>query len=343
MRTYIVTALFCGFLLSCGVAAAQEAPALTPKNSIPLANVNGRIDHYSVDVSGQRLFVCANANRTVEVIDLKAGKQAHTIPNVAQPQGCYFDASTNRLFVASRGDGTVKIFDGTTFDLLQTATFSSDADNLRYDPRSKQVIVGYGGEKSVRDQVSRVGATDGALAFIDSTGKKIREIPIDAHPESFQLEKAGTRIFVNVTDRKEIEVADEVKGTVIAHWPVTVCSSNLPMSLDEPHHRLFIGCQIPSMLAVIDTETGKVVASYPTVDRTDDLFYDASQSRIYVLGLGFNDVFQQKDPDHYDRVGRYLTPGTAQTGLFVPDLGELFKAVTGAGGQGLAIQVFDTK
>jgi DNA-binding beta-propeller fold protein YncE len=170
MKTYIGTAVLAGLLFVCGVAAAQEAPVFTPKNSIPLANVNGRIDHYSVDVSGQRLFVCANANRTVEVIDLKAGKQVHTIPNVAQPQGCYFDASTNRLFVASRGDATVKIFDGTTFDLLQTVTFSSDADNLRYDPRSKQVIVGYGGEKSVRDQVSREGATDGALAF---TGQPI--------------------------------------------------------------------------------------------------------------------------------------------------------------------------
>ena len=223
----------------------------------------------------------------------------------------------------------MKIFDGTTFDRLQTLTLSSDADNVRYDPRSKQVIVGYGGEKFVRDQVSRVGATDGALAFIDSTGKKIREIPIDAHPESFQLEKTGTRIFVNVTDRKEIEVADEVKGAIIAHWPVTVCSSNLPMLLDEPHHRLFIGCQVPSTLAVIDTETGEAVASYPTVDRTDDLFYDASKSRIYVLGLGFIDVFQQKDPDHYDRVGRYPTPGTAQTGLFVPEPGRTVQSRDG--------------
>ncbi len=342
MKTYFGVALFLSLLLSCGTAA-QEAPALTPKNSIPLTNVNGRIDHYSVDVSGQRLFVCANANKTVEVIDLKAGRQVHTISNMAQPQGCFYDAATNRLFAASRGDATVKIFDGTTFDLLQTVTFSSDADNLRYDARSKQVIVGYGGEKSVRDQVSRVGATDGALAFMDSMGKKIREIPIDAHPESFQLEKTGTRIFVNVTDRKEIEVADAVNGTVIERWPVTVCASNLPMSLDEAHHRLFIGCQIPSMSAVLDTETGKAVASYPTVDRTDDLFYDASKDRVYVLGLGFIDVFQQKDPDHYDRVGRYPTPGQAQTGLFVPDLGQLFKAVTGAGGQGLAIQVFDTK
>jgi DNA-binding beta-propeller fold protein YncE len=101
---------------------------LVPKIQLP--NVQGRMDHVGVDVKGQRLFSTAFNNHTVEVIDLQTGRQTHTIRDLDEPQGAYFDASTNRLFVSSEGDGAVKIFDGTTFQLLQTVKFSTDADNI---------------------------------------------------------------------------------------------------------------------------------------------------------------------------------------------------------------------
>src|SRR5487761_578540 len=122
---------------------AQASPVLVLKNRIPLANVQGRMDHLGVDVKGQRLFAAAFDNHTLEVIDVQAGKQVHTIADLEEPQAAFFDASTNRLFVSSEGDGAVKIFDGTTFQLLQTAKLSTDADNIRYDPRGKRVLVGY--------------------------------------------------------------------------------------------------------------------------------------------------------------------------------------------------------
>src|SRR5262249_48794484 len=156
-------------------------------------------------------------------------------PDLAEPQGLYYDASTNRLFVACRNDGTTKVFDGSTFKLLETVKFSGDADNVRYDVRNNRIIVGYG---------------DGALGVLDSNGKKIGEIPLDAHPESFQLEKAGTRAFVNVPDKKEIQVVDLAKNAAIAKWPVTSALRNYPMALDEKNHRLLIGCRSPARLLV---------------------------------------------------------------------------------------------
>jgi DNA-binding beta-propeller fold protein YncE len=177
----------------------QASPVLVLKTRIALANVKGRMDHLSVDVKGQRLFATAFDNHTLEVIDAQAGRQVHTIADLDEPQGAFYDAFTNRLFVSSEGDGAVKIFDGTTFQLLQTVKLSSDADNVRYDARRKRVLVGYGGEKFRAGKVWR-GQGDGALAFLDSTGKKTGEIAIDAHPESFQLEKSGNRVFVNVPD-----------------------------------------------------------------------------------------------------------------------------------------------
>jgi DNA-binding beta-propeller fold protein YncE len=341
MRNRICATLLWFVVLSCSGAAAQESPALTPKNPIRLSKVEGRMDHMSVDVKGQRLFATAFDNHTLEVIDLKTGRQIHTIPDLNEPQGAYFDPETNRLFVACGGDGTVKIFDGTTFQLLQTVTLDLDADNVRYDARGKHIVVGFGGEKFLAGKVTRPGG-GGALEVLDLMGKRVAEIPTDAHPESFQLEKTGTRVFVNVPDKQEVEVADLTKATVLAHWKVS-CTTNFPMALDEAHHRLFVGCRIPAQLAVFDTESGKIVASPAIVEHTDDLFFDASKGRIYILGEGFIEAWQEKDPDRYQRIGRYATPADGRTGLFVPDLGELFETIPHHGQQGAEILVYTTK
>jgi DNA-binding beta-propeller fold protein YncE len=353
------------FLLVCGgyVAARAQTPPKTQskatasapaasaplalKTTIPLPDAKGRMDHLGVDLKGNRLFLAEIGNGGVEVIDLAGGKRLHMLTGFGEPQGVYFDSGTNRLFVASGDDGTVKIFDGTTYAPVATAKFSSDADNLRFDPRSTLVIVGYGGEKFVGGKAVESrggrGIGDGALAFVDANGKTGPEISVDAHPESFQLEKTGTRVFVNVPDRHEVQVADLAKGTVIAHWPVS-CTDNFPMSLDEAHHRLFIGCRIPAKMQVLDTDTGKTVASVDIPGTTDDLFFDGARGRIYVLGgEGYVDVYAQKDADHYERTVRVPAPVGSRTGLFVPDLNELFVSVSQSAKQPAELLVYEAK
>ena len=352
MTNRSATALLAQALFLPALAISQTSSALVLKARIPLAKVQGRMDHMGIDVKGQRLFSTAIDNKTLEVVDLQSSKQVHTITDLDRPQGAYFDATTNRLFVACGGDGSVKIFDGTSFQLLQTVKLSADADNVRYDARGKRVLVGYGGEKFLNGKAVR-GAGDGALAFIDLTGKKTGEIAVDAHPESFQLEKMGTRVFVNVPDRQEIQVADLAKNSVLAHWPVTNCTDSFPMTLDEAHHRLFIGCREPSSVQAYDTTTGKRVASFEAMP-SDDIFYDAAKSRIYVLGNmiqgeaqrvgpGFVQVFQQKDPDHYAKIAQYPTGPGAWTGFFSVDVGKLFVATRKDGEKPSEILVFETK
>jgi DNA-binding beta-propeller fold protein YncE len=316
-------------LLSAGIARAEEPKALELKTRIELGNVSGRIDHFSADVKGQRLFMAALGNHTVEVMDVQNSKRLHTIPDLAEPQGIYYDPATNRLFVACAKDGATKVFDAGTFQLLETVRFSGDADNLRYDGRGNRIIVGYG---------------DGALGFLDSNGKKTGEIALDAHPESFQLEKNGTRVFVNVPDRKEIQVADLAKNVLLAKWPVTSALKNYPMALDEGHHRLLVGCRAPARMLVFDTETGKQTASVELVGDTDDLFYDGLKNRVYVIGGGgFVDVLDQRDPDHYNRMEHIATAPGARTGLFVAEWGKLFVAVPHRGEQRAEVLVFETK
>jgi len=129
-------------LLLNSLAVGQEAAALSLKTRIPLANVDGRMDHFGVDVKGQRLFVSALGNHTVEVIDIKSGQRVRTLSGLEEPQGQFYDPVTNRLFVAS-GDGATRIYDGTTFQLVQTVKFSDDADNVRYDARRADQCVGH--------------------------------------------------------------------------------------------------------------------------------------------------------------------------------------------------------
>jgi DNA-binding beta-propeller fold protein YncE len=216
---------------------------------------------------------------------VQAGKQVHTIANLNQPQQTYFDAPTNHLFVSSSGDGTVKVFDGTTFALLQTTQLASDADNMRFDATHGHLVVAYGGEKFLNGQVARgAGLKEGALAILDTAGKMLGQIPTDGHPESIAVEKSGARVFTNVPDKKEIVVGDLATYKVLAHWALPGCE-NYPMAFDEDHHRVFVMCRAAGNVTALDSDSGKPVAVIPLTPSatSDDMFYDASKGRIYVL------------------------------------------------------------
>jgi DNA-binding beta-propeller fold protein YncE len=331
-----IARLFVVMVASLNVATGQNSEVLSLDVHIPLPDVKGRIDHFSVDVRGQRLFVAAVENHTLEVIDLKSEQRVHTIADLAEPQGVFYDPTTNHLFVACGLDGVTKVFDATSFQALATVKFPDDADNIRYDPRSKGVIVGYAGAKQLRKRE----AGTGGLGFIDPHGSKTGDVVINAHPESFQLDKSGSRLFVNVPEKNEIEVIDGVKRSVLARWPVSA-KNNFPMALDEADHRLFIGVWTPPQLQVFDTAAGKQVAAAEIAGKTDNLFYDSGRRRVYVLtSEGYVEVFEQKDADQYERIARYPTPSRSQTGLFVPEWGKLFVAVPAQDDKSAEIRVY---
>ena len=332
----------------------QRPPVLTFIGSFPLAQ-SGRIDHMSVDLESQRMFVSVFGNNTLEVIDLKTGKQINEVKSLNKPQNSYYVASTNRLFVASQGDGTVKVFDGMTYALQRTVQLSSDADNVRYDARRHHVLIDYGGEKFMNGRATaRQGMKDGGVAVLDDNGNKVADIPTSGHPESLQPEEKGDRIFISSPDDHYIVVGDLNTNKVLAHWSNPKCE-NHPMALDEGHHRLFVFCRGDDpYVSVIDTESGKQVATIPPTPHSfsDDLFYDPGKSRLYVLSTiatgtvrpGIIDVIQQQDADHYERIATYATASGAQTGVLVPELGKLFVAsIRQPTGQDGAILIYETK
>jgi DNA-binding beta-propeller fold protein YncE len=338
-----VAVMFLAGVLPVG-ASGQSSP-LVLKAVIPLPQARGRMDHLSVDLRGKRLFVSEIGNGGVGVVSLATGGPVHLLTGFGEPQGTYFDDASGRLFVASGDDGTVKVFDGASYKLVDTAKFTSDADDLRFDPRTRGVIVGYSGQKFVGGQPVRGpgGEGDGALGYVTSNGNQGSLLPVDAHPEGFSIESDGARVYINVPDRHEIEVGDLAAHRVIARWHVS-CTDNFPMALDEAGHRLFIGCRAPQEMLVIDTGTGKSVATIATPATTDDIFYDAARRRIYVLGgQGFVDVVQQRSPDAYTRLARVRARVGSRTGLFVPELKELFVAISESAGQRPELLVYEVR
>jgi DNA-binding beta-propeller fold protein YncE len=322
-RPVFLTALV---LASATVAMGQAAAPLKLEQTIELPDVQGRIDHMSIDIAGQRLFVSALGNNTVEVVDLKAGKRAHTISGLKEPQGALYIRDKNRLFVASDKDGTVKVFDGTSFELLKTVEYGDDADNLRYDSARERVYVGYG---------------SGALGEMDTDGQKIAETKLDAHPESFQLEKGSSHIYVNLPGSRKVAVVDREAHSVVTSWGMGLTLGNYAMALDEADHRLFVVSRAPARLVVMDTATGKVVQKLAAVGDCDDIFFDQTHKRIYATGgEGAISVFEQQDPDHYREMARVPTVKGARTSFFSPDLGRLYVAVRRQGSTPAAIQVF---
>src|SRR5207253_5077685 len=179
----------CAMVLLLPCLAFGQSSALPLTQRIALPNVDGRMDHMGIDIAGQRLFATAFDNHTLSVIDLKAGRQISLIPNLDKPQADYYDAATNHLFVSAGGDGSVKMFDGKTFQLLQTIKYSADSDNLRYDAKNKQVIVGYGGGKFFHGAPPRQ-AGGGAEGVNEVDGKYVGRNPVAAHAEAPQPRQA---------------------------------------------------------------------------------------------------------------------------------------------------------
>jgi DNA-binding beta-propeller fold protein YncE len=281
--------------------AADSAPPMVLTASIPLEGVKGRFDHFA---SGKgKVFLSGLGNNSVEVIDLFQGVLAHTIPGVPNPQGVAFSPEANKLFVASE-KGKVYIYDGDSYKLLSTLDFEGGADNLRYDAATKRVYVGCGDDEKTS-----------AIAAIDATtNKRLDEVyPLGGEPESFQLEKSGPNIYVNVPDLKQIVVINRTTKA-LTRWSLTV-GQNFPMALDEASRRVIVGTREPATISVFDTSSGKMVASVPTVQDTDDLYYSAEHKRIYVPGReGAIWVYQQSDPDHYallSKIPTVLGAGTA--------------------------------
>jgi YVTN family beta-propeller protein len=309
---------------------AGDSSALRQVQSIQLPNVEGRIDHMALDSQDGRLFVAALGNDTLEVIDLKTSQPTDEIRGLKEPQGVVYVSEGNKLLVSNGNGNSLDIYDAQSLKLLNQVLLGEDTDNIRYDATTGYAYVGYGNGKGA------------SLGIVDvSKETKVADIELSGHPEAFQLEDGGQRIFVNVPTASHIAVAERGKDTVAETWPVSEATENFPMALDEANHRLFVGTRSPARLLVLDTDTGETVASLDSSGDADDIFYDGKTKRIYVSGgEGAISIFEQVDPDNYKLEGKTDTAKGARTSLFAEESGTLYVAVPQNGSQQAEVRVF---
>jgi hypothetical protein len=291
------TLIFCVTLLGCmadQLFSAESQNALRLQSTIPLPGVKGRFDHFAIDTNTHHLFAAALGNNTLEIVDVAAAKRVHTISELQKPTGVVFLAAENQIGVANGDDGTFRAFDAKTYAETGRVQGLDDADNVRRDANTGLLYVGY---------------SDGGLAVLDPrTWKATAKIKLPAHPESFQLERGGKRIFINLPDAKKIGVVDSEARELVAEWPLEKFRANFSMALDESNHRLFIGCRQPARLVILDSSDGRMVGDLEISGDTDDLFYDAKLKRIYIAcGEGFIDIVEQNSPDVYAGLERIPT------------------------------------
>jgi DNA-binding beta-propeller fold protein YncE len=299
--------------------------------------VKGEFDHFAIDLAGHRLFLAAEDQKTVEVFDLSSSKHVSSIRLFERPHGLVFVPGSSRLMVADGGDGTCKFIDLDAPKVSTTVKTALRADSVVYDRETETVFVANGGQVAKMDYslVTAINARE---------ERPIGELRIDSKIlEAMAVERMGKRLFLNLMDKNTIAVIDRVTRELITQWPLGAAEQPSALAFDEDQHRLFVGCRRPGMLVVLDTDSGKVVTSLPSIGHADDAYYDANHKRIYVSGgEGAVSVYQQNGPNGYQRLPDVPTGAGAKTSLFVPELNELFLAVPAGLNSPAQVMIFAT-
>jgi DNA-binding beta-propeller fold protein YncE len=308
-----ITLLTIAAFITLSCKFSEQKPVLKAEQTIPMPGVKGRIDHMQFDAAGQRIFICALGNGSVEILDLKKNNVASSIKNLQSPQGILFFPQLKKIFVACGGDGFVRVFDSEKFNEVDSVYVGNDVDNMRFDSLQQKIYV-----------ASDVGMTILNLADL----KILKLIELDGHPESFQIDRVTRRMFVNVPDANEVEVIDLKSNIVSERWTLNDSKDNFPMAVDEKEHRLFIACRHPAKIIVMDDQTGNVLSAVGCSSDADDLFYDAGTKQILVsCGEGFIDVFNDKGQNSFAQAGHVSSRFMARTSFYVSSEKKFFLAV----------------
>ncbi len=326
--------------LSASRSHAQVPGPLKLAQTIPLAGLkDGDFDHFALDPAGQRLFVAAEENSTVVVIDLKTNKVIGKITGAKAPHSMGYDTKSKKLYVADDGGpNQVAIFDGTTFKLLSTIPMDAHADVSLFDPEARMYYVGNGGRQAKEDYT--------LLSAIDtSTDKKVTDIKITEGDriESVRMEEKGPRMFVNVYYKGIVDIVDRKKQAVVGSWDFSKEGKNFgSMAFDEEDHRLFVHARDPGKVLVIDSESGKLITSLLCQGDYDDAIWDSTTRRLYMVGTPFLKIWEKSEEgDRYDILGQVPTAFHANTGFFVPSLHRLFIVVNHHGTTDAIVQGYD--
>jgi hypothetical protein len=339
----LILAILCASFLPSAIAqtGALISTAPTTGESLRIVQtlqlpsaVQGNFDHFGIDLKRNRLFATPEDFKAVLVFDLSTGKIVHQIDGIARPHAVFYRPDLDQIYVSDGGDGSLKIYDGETYRLVDRIALLKDADSIGYDISRKYLYIDNGG--------GDVDQPYSMLSVVDTTEhKKIADVKIDGDSlEAMALDNYRPRIYVNDKAKNQIVVVNRLNNTIVATWPLTMGKVNVAMALDEQRQRLFVGCR-SGQIVVLDTNTGKELQALPISKGVDDLIFDPVTRRIYAAGDGAVDVLDETDLDHYVVRGTVPSGAKGKTARLVPELNRLFVAVPGEAGKNARIIIFE--
>ena len=319
--------------------ASAAAPALTLVAKIPVPPMTGTWDHLTVDPVTQRLFMSAQDQQTVYVVDVPGRALVHRInADFDRPQGELYVPQVGRLVVTNGRDGRVRILHGHNYRVAATLTLSLGADMIAFDPRHRVLYVESGGTDSRRGP--------GWLALIDPvTGELVGKVTTGYRAAALVMAHERARLYVAIPAQDQVAVIDTDTRRIIKRFAVPGRPAS--MALDEAHRRLFVATRTfpgdprPPTFNVLDSATGRRVASLPSEDATEDMAFDPAHRGIYTSSLaGFVQAYRQIDADHYRLTTTLRTVPHSGTSQFLPGINELCVAAPPYAGHPAAVWVF---
>ena len=334
MKSAYILLLLMAFIATSGSAIAANKPEATPSLQLvemfPAPDVEGRLDHLTVDPNHIRIFVSGLGNDSIEVFDFSKAKWIMSIKGMNEPKGILYLPEFQKLFCANVGDGTLKVLDN-SYHVIRTIVIGKEADYLRYDPVSKKIITSYGDKKD-----------EGGLLIIDPVTYEMTTIKMEAPAEDFAIDETGRYIYANLHSASATQLVDRTTGK-LTRWDYQNAQRPTPMALNAKEHRLYIAARGPADLLVINTDTGKEVSRIPLGGISADLLFDREAKRLYnINSAGYINVIQERDADHYELVENVPTAIGARTGYLIPAIARLLIAVPAYGDRPAGLWEYQT-
>jgi DNA-binding beta-propeller fold protein YncE len=281
-------------LVAAGTLAAA-GPGYKVVNTYTVGG-DGGWDYLIADAAARRLYISRGTH--VMVLDLDSGKTVGDIADTPGVHGIALAPELGRGFTSNGREGTVSIFDLKTLATSSKVKVGDNPDAILYDPATKRVFTFNG-----RSQDSTaIDATNGTV---------LGTIKLDGKPE-FAASDAKGEIFVNIEDKNELTAIDSNKLTVKATWPLAPCESPSGLSIDRKNRRLFVGCE--KMMAVVNADTGKVLATPAIGDGVDATTFDDETGLAFAsCGEGVLTVVREESPDKFTVAETVTTQSGART------------------------------
>lgn len=257
----------------------------------------GGWDYLTYDKDSARLFITRGDH--VMVVDAKTMKVAFDIMGLSGIHGVALAPELGRGFISNGGDNTVTVFDLKSLKKLDSVKVGERPDAIVYEPFSKHVFT--------------FNARSHDTTVVDAaTGKVVATIPLGGKPEFPASDDAG-KLFVNIEDKSQIAEIDVTKNSVLNTWSVAPCQEPSALAMDREHHRLFAGCD-NKMMAVVDSDSGKVVTTVPIGDGVDAGRFNPRTQQVFMsCGEGVLSIIHEDSPDKYTFTQNLATAKGART------------------------------